>query len=142
MVDCDYCVFGFALCVSFEWLMIGFGMFGEVEVDSVRRRTCTSSMYTTTYEQLMSEFGCSQEVATLGLSFFIWGLGGLSSPDVFCVRGYLLTMEFCRNWSSFPESIVRGEPAIENHLVGYSLELTIFSSMVGVTSTSCRSRSS
>ncbi|KAJ5662666.1 hypothetical protein N7462_011592 [Penicillium macrosclerotiorum] len=37
--------------------------------------TCTSSMYTTTYSQLMNEFGCSQEVATLGLSFFIWGLG-------------------------------------------------------------------
>ncbi|KAJ5745657.1 hypothetical protein N7520_010839 [Penicillium odoratum] len=37
--------------------------------------TCTSSMYTTTYVQLMKEFNCSQEVATLGLSFFIWGLG-------------------------------------------------------------------
>ncbi|KAJ5504477.1 hypothetical protein N7463_007351 [Penicillium fimorum] len=37
--------------------------------------TCASSMYTTTYTQLMGEFGCSQEVATLGLSFFIWGLG-------------------------------------------------------------------
>ncbi|KAJ5533270.1 hypothetical protein N7494_009822 [Penicillium frequentans] len=37
--------------------------------------TCTSSMYTTTYDQLMKEFNCSQEVATLGLSFFIWGLG-------------------------------------------------------------------
>ncbi|KAJ5934526.1 hypothetical protein N7466_004073 [Penicillium verhagenii] len=37
--------------------------------------TCTSSMYTTTYDQLMKEFKCSQEVATLGLSFFIWGLG-------------------------------------------------------------------
>ncbi|KAJ6048293.1 hypothetical protein N7499_000819 [Penicillium canescens] len=37
--------------------------------------TCTSSMYTTTYTQLMDEFKCSQEVATLGLSFFIWGLG-------------------------------------------------------------------
>jgi hypothetical protein len=35
-------------------------------------------MYTTTYGQLMKEFGCSQEVATLGLSFFIWGLGWLS----------------------------------------------------------------
>lgn len=32
-------------------------------------------MYTTTYEQLMKDFNCSQEVATLGLSFFIWGLG-------------------------------------------------------------------
>ncbi|OQE09887.1 hypothetical protein PENVUL_c005G04071 [Penicillium vulpinum] len=37
--------------------------------------TCASSMYTTTYAQLMKEFGCSREVATLGLSFFIWGLG-------------------------------------------------------------------
>lgn len=59
--------------------------FGELDVDSVHRSTCTSSMYTTTYEQLMSEFGCSQEVATLGLSFFIWGLGGLSSSVAFCV---------------------------------------------------------
>lgn len=41
-------------------------------------RTCTSSMYTTTYDQIMPEFGCSQEVATLGLSFFIWGLGELT----------------------------------------------------------------
>ncbi|KAJ5739877.1 hypothetical protein N7533_012661 [Penicillium manginii] len=37
--------------------------------------TCTSSMYTVTYDQLMKEFNCSKEVATLGLSFFIWGLG-------------------------------------------------------------------
>ncbi|KAJ5102792.1 hypothetical protein N7532_003321 [Penicillium argentinense] len=37
--------------------------------------TCTSSMYTVTYDQLMKEFNCSREVATLGLSFFIWGLG-------------------------------------------------------------------
>ncbi|KAL2817417.1 MFS transporter [Aspergillus granulosus] len=38
-------------------------------------RTCTSSMYTVTYDQLTEEFGCSRLVATLGLSFFIWGLG-------------------------------------------------------------------
>lgn len=38
-------------------------------------RTCTSSMYTVTYDQIMTEFNCSQIVATLGLSFFIWGLG-------------------------------------------------------------------
>ncbi|RAH55616.1 MFS transporter [Aspergillus piperis CBS 112811] len=36
--------------------------------------TCTSSMYTVTYDQIMEEFGCSREVATLGLSLFIWGL--------------------------------------------------------------------
>ncbi|GLA33401.1 hypothetical protein AnigIFM63309_000225 [Aspergillus niger] len=36
--------------------------------------TCTSSMYTVTYDQIMVEFNCSREIATLGLSFFIWGL--------------------------------------------------------------------
>ncbi|PYH90657.1 MFS general substrate transporter [Aspergillus ellipticus CBS 707.79] len=36
--------------------------------------TCTSSMYTVTYDQIMVEFNCSRLVATLGLSFFIWGL--------------------------------------------------------------------
>ena len=34
-----------------------------------------SSLYTSTYDQIMSDFGCSQIVATLGLSFFIAGLG-------------------------------------------------------------------
>ncbi|PQE27675.1 major facilitator superfamily transporter protein [Rutstroemia sp. NJR-2017a BBW] len=37
--------------------------------------TCTSSMYTSTYGQLEKEFDCSREVATLGLSMFILGLG-------------------------------------------------------------------
>lgn len=37
--------------------------------------TCTSSIYTTTYSQLTNEFGVGREVATLGLSTFIWGLG-------------------------------------------------------------------
>ncbi|KAL4800048.1 major facilitator superfamily domain-containing protein [Aspergillus venezuelensis] len=37
--------------------------------------TCTSSMYTFTYDQLTQEFACSRLIATLGLSFFIWGLG-------------------------------------------------------------------
>lgn len=32
-------------------------------------------MYTVTYDQIMPEFGSSRIVATLGLSFFIWGLG-------------------------------------------------------------------
>lgn len=39
-------------------------------------------MYTTTYGQLMKEFDCSQEVATLGLSLFIWGLGSFLLLDV------------------------------------------------------------
>lgn len=34
-------------------------------------------MYTVTYDQIMVEFGSSHIVATLGLSFFIWGLGML-----------------------------------------------------------------
>ena len=37
--------------------------------------TCTSSLYTSTYEQLEKEFNCSRIVATLGLSLFILGLG-------------------------------------------------------------------
>ncbi|KAJ5573506.1 uncharacterized protein N7459_007933 [Penicillium hispanicum] len=36
--------------------------------------TCTSSIYTFTYDQLVPEFGCSTLVATLGVSFFVWGL--------------------------------------------------------------------
>lgn len=37
--------------------------------------TCASAMYTTTYDQLQSEFHISREVATLGLSLFVVGLG-------------------------------------------------------------------
>lgn len=40
-----------------------------------QQRTCTSSLYTSTYEQITREFHCSQEVATLGLSVFVMGLG-------------------------------------------------------------------
>ncbi|KIW67232.1 hypothetical protein, variant [Phialophora macrospora] len=36
--------------------------------------TFTSSTYTTTYGQLMKEFHCSREIATLGLSLFVLGL--------------------------------------------------------------------
>jgi hypothetical protein len=37
-------------------------------------RTCASSIYTTTYDQITVKFHCSAEVATLGLSFFVLGL--------------------------------------------------------------------
>ncbi|KAJ5605835.1 drug/proton antiporter YHK8 [Penicillium lagena] len=52
-----------------KWLIVIIVSLGSLCV------TCTSSMYTTTYDQLMKDFNCSEEVATLGLSFFIWGLG-------------------------------------------------------------------
>ncbi|KAL1866963.1 hypothetical protein Plec18167_008896 [Paecilomyces lecythidis] len=52
-----------------RWLIVFICSTGAVCV------TCTSSMYTMTYGQIMPEFHCSQEVATLGLSFFIFGLG-------------------------------------------------------------------
>jgi hypothetical protein len=39
------------------------------------RRTCTSSLYTSTYSQLEPEFGSSRLVCTLGLSLFVAGLG-------------------------------------------------------------------
>lgn len=38
-------------------------------------RTCTSSMYVMTYKQITQEFGCSTEVATVGLTTYIFGLG-------------------------------------------------------------------
>ncbi|TVY62907.1 Efflux pump atB, partial [Lachnellula suecica] len=38
-------------------------------------RTCTSSIYTSTYTQITKEFECSRLVATIGLSLFIMGLG-------------------------------------------------------------------
>ncbi|KAL2354908.1 synaptic vesicle transporter [Cryomyces antarcticus] len=37
--------------------------------------TCASAMYTSTYAQIEPEFGSSREVATLGLSLFVMGLG-------------------------------------------------------------------
>lgn len=37
--------------------------------------TCASSMYTMTYDQLETDFHISREVATLGLSIFVCGLG-------------------------------------------------------------------
>lgn len=37
--------------------------------------TCTSSLYTATYDQITVELECSRIVATLGLSLFIGGLG-------------------------------------------------------------------
>ncbi|KAI9724205.1 MAG: hypothetical protein M1828_003950 [Chrysothrix sp. TS-e1954] len=36
--------------------------------------TANSSLYTTTYDQLIPRFNTSREVATLGLSTFVWGL--------------------------------------------------------------------
>ena len=36
-------------------------------------RTCTSSMYTLTYEQITRDFHVSTVVATLGLSLFVMG---------------------------------------------------------------------
>ncbi|PKY02942.1 MFS general substrate transporter [Aspergillus campestris IBT 28561] len=52
-----------------RWLIVIICSLGSLCV------TCTSSMYTMTYDQLTEEFHCSRLVATLGLSFFIWGLG-------------------------------------------------------------------
>ncbi|RAQ48886.1 MFS transporter [Aspergillus flavus] len=52
-----------------RWLIVIICSLGSLCV------TCTSSMYTATYDQITEEFNCSRLIATLGLSFFIWGLG-------------------------------------------------------------------
>jgi hypothetical protein len=36
--------------------------------------TCTSSMYTMTYAQITEEFRCSDLVATLGLTTYVFGI--------------------------------------------------------------------
>ena len=41
----------------------------------IAHSTCTSSLYTMTYDQITEEFHCSKLIATLGLSLFIMGLG-------------------------------------------------------------------
>ncbi|KAI9926656.1 hypothetical protein MW887_003749 [Aspergillus wentii] len=51
-----------------RWMIVSIVSLGSLCV------TCTSSMYTVTYDQLTVEFNCSRLVATLGLSFFIFGL--------------------------------------------------------------------
>ncbi|KAL1982989.1 hypothetical protein VTN96DRAFT_604 [Rasamsonia emersonii] len=52
-----------------RWLIVIIISVGSICV------TCTSSMYVMTYAQLMEEFHCSREVATLGLTTYIFGLG-------------------------------------------------------------------
>ncbi|PGH12540.1 hypothetical protein AJ80_06701 [Polytolypa hystricis UAMH7299] len=52
-----------------KWLIVIVLSAGSVCV------TCTSSIYTMAYSQLMEQFECSRIVATLGLSLFILGLG-------------------------------------------------------------------
>ncbi|KAF2124243.1 MFS general substrate transporter [Dothidotthia symphoricarpi CBS 119687] len=37
--------------------------------------TATSSLYTSCYDQIMEEFGCSLEITNLGLSLYVLGLG-------------------------------------------------------------------
>ncbi len=69
MADSTHCVFMLALCVSYIP-----GPQYSVELLLTSYRTCASSIYTVTYPQLMKEFHCSEEVATLGLSFFVLGL--------------------------------------------------------------------
>ena len=57
------------LSTARKWAVVMTLAFGSLCV------TCTSSLYTTTYDQMDAEFGNSRIVATLGLSLFVFGLG-------------------------------------------------------------------
>lgn len=59
-----------------KWAIVGLTSMGSFCV------TCASSIYTSTYTQMNTEFGCSRIVATLGLSMFVLGiaLGPMWSP--------------------------------------------------------------
>lgn len=67
-------------------------------------RTCTSSIYTSTYGQMTKEFHSSRIVATLGLSLFVMGLGvgpmALSPLSEFYGRRpiYLVSFSFFVIW--------------------------------------------
>ncbi|KAK6364759.1 hypothetical protein LTS17_011864 [Exophiala oligosperma] len=52
-----------------KWMIVIIIAFGALCV------TCTSSLYTVTYDQMDAEFGNSRIVATLGLTLFVGGLG-------------------------------------------------------------------
>ena len=52
-----------------KWIVVFTLAFGSLCV------TCTSSLYTTTYDQIDVEFHCSSLVSTVGLALFVWGLG-------------------------------------------------------------------
>lgn len=63
----DSCLCGITACVGAGHAVL-YGVSNEIT------RTCASSLYASTYDQLMKEFGCSQEVVTLGLSLFVVGI--------------------------------------------------------------------
>ncbi|KAL2819914.1 major facilitator superfamily domain-containing protein [Aspergillus cavernicola] len=75
-----------------KWMIVVICSMGSLCV------TCTSSMYTVTYDQLTEEFNCSRLIATLGLSFFIWGLGigplVLGPLSEFCGRRNIYIVSF------------------------------------------------
>lgn len=71
MADCCHCLFVFVPGVSPRHPSL---LLLQSAASLTLRSTCTSSIYSLTYEQLMDEFHCSQEVATLGLSLFVLGL--------------------------------------------------------------------
>lgn len=52
-----------------KWLVVVIIAFSSLCV------TCASALYTSTYQQLEPEFGVSREVATVGLTTFVCGLG-------------------------------------------------------------------
>lgn len=68
MDDCAYSIDGVALCVRTSGQCVS-------PAGANDGSTCTSSIHTTTYAQITDQFHISNIVATLGLSFFIWGLG-------------------------------------------------------------------
>ncbi|CAG8939254.1 unnamed protein product [Penicillium salamii] len=82
--------------------------------------TCTSSIYTTTYVQILPEFHISQIVATLGLSFFIWGLGMVNQKPCrlssTCVLSSLTS--FDRSWSSYLGTPLRVAQNAETLIIG------------------------
>ncbi|KIW18743.1 hypothetical protein PV08_03032 [Exophiala spinifera] len=75
--------------------------------------TCTSSIYTSTYEQLIRDFNTSREIATLGLTSFVIGLAMgpmfLAPMSEFYGRQpiYVVSMVMFTIWL-IPEAVAQG----------------------------------
>lgn len=105
MVGGRHCLHGFALRVSVHVLTAN--LMSDL---NIRVSACTSSIYSMTYNQLLEEFNCSHEIAILGLSLFIWGMGRPWFGFFFFGGGTkYLTVNESRGWTIDIGSFIRGE---------------------------------
>lgn len=73
MVLCGCGIYGFPIGVSASSDIASLPPWLPTDDRVCIHRTATSSLYTACYKQLFKRFGCSQEIANLGLSLYVLG---------------------------------------------------------------------